>query len=297
MIKSKILLGQYYTIENPFKGAAFELWNGLRPKDCDILEPFAGAGNIFTMIDGQWKGYDIEPNHPDVIAQDTMKDFPKGFKICITNPPYLAKNSLSRKKGEIFFKYEDLYLDCLELMLNNCDYVAAIIPSTFYGTKMFRDRLMCWDKIDYKLFEDTLHPVGVAYFGPNRYETKLYVNGEEVFLNNSPKNLVPLRFNVEDGNYVLNAIDKISGDNIHVETLTDSFDRKKYVKNTSRNYVLFKSEVPLDTKRINDKIVKWRNETKDFELTSFKSTMQSGKYRKRMSFTTLREIITETIND
>lgn len=295
MINDKVLLGQYYTTQNPFKGSAFDLWNSARPKDCKLLEPFAGAGNLFSMVEGDWVGYDIQPNNPNVIQQDTIKNFPTGYKVCITNPPYLAKNSLSRKKGTLFFKHEDLYLDCLEVMLNNCEYVAAIIPSTFYGTKMFRDRLMAWDKMDCELFEDTFHPVGVAYFGPDTYETKLYVNGEKVSINQPPEKLIPLRFNVEDGNYVFFAIDKNTGDNIHIEPVSASFDREKYLKGTSRNYVLFHSTNPLDLNKINDRITKWRNETKDFELTSFKSTMKSGKYRKRMSFITLKQIITEVV--
>lgn len=296
MLKDKILLGQYYTKQNPFKGSAFDIWNNERPKDCKILEPFAGAGNLFSMVDGNWVGYDIQPNHPDIIQQDTIKEFPTGYKVCITNPPYLAKNSLARKKGELFFKHEDLYLDCIELSLQNCEYVAAIIPSTFFGTKMFRDRLMCWDKMDCELFEDTFHPVGVAYFGPNNYDTKLFVNGESVSITPPPQKLVPIQFNVEDGNYVLFAIDKNTGDNIHIEPVSDSFDRTKYLKNTSRNYVLFHYNGSLNVDKVNDTISRWRIQTKDFELTSFKSTMKSGKYRKRMSFITLKEIITKVVN-
>ena len=296
MIKDKILLGQYYTTKNPFKGSAFDIWNNRRPKNSKILEPFAGAGNLFSMVDGDWVGYDIQPNNSSIIRQDTIKDFPKGYEVCITNPPYLAKNSLSRKKGELFFKYEDLYLDCLELALQNCEYIAAIIPSTFYGTKMFRERLMCWDKIDCELFDDTNHPVGVAYFGPGKYETQIFVNGESVETIKFPQEFVRIRFNVEDGNYVLSAIDKNSGDNIHIEPVNESFNREKYLKNTSRNYVLFHYNGILDTQKVNEEITNWRNKTKDFELTSFKSTMKSGKYRKRMSFITIKQIITKVVN-
>lgn len=299
MIDKKVLNGQYYTTSNPFKGNAFDFWNSLRPKNCQILEPFAGSGNLFDFVDGDWQGFDIEPNHEDIIQRDTLKDFPKGFSVCITNPPYLAKNSLSRKLGnkkeDIFFKHEDLYLDCLEKMLDNCDYVAAIIPSTFYGTNLFRERLMCWDKIDASLFSDTAHPAGIAYFGPDRYETKVFVNGKEIdktkLSSDSGKEKLSLRFNVEDGNYVLNAIDQTSKETIFVEAVSDKFDRKKYLKNTSRNYVLFHSPVELDLEKVNNEISRWRKETLDFELTSFKSLRKDGKYRKRMSFKNLKSIL------
>lgn len=297
MINDKIIKGQFYTTLNPFSGHAFDVWNVQRPHDCPILEPFAGSGNLFDFVRGNWIGYDIEPNHPDIIKQDTLKNFPKNFSVCITNPPYLAKNSLSRKLGEdkkdgIFFKHEDLYLDCLEIMLKNCDYVAAIIPSTFYGTNLFRDRLMCWDKIDKNIFSDTSHPVGVAYFGPNKYETKLFVDGEEIFIDLPDiKKKLDLKFNVEYGNYVLNAIDQTSGNSIFIEPVSESFNRKKYLKNTSRNYVLFYSPVVLDVERVNTAIREWREKTKDFELTSFKSPMKSGRYRKRMSFSNLKTLL------
>lgn len=296
MISNKVIKGQYYTTVNPFVGSAFDLWNKSRPHNCKILEPFAGAGNLFQFISGDWVGYDIEPRHQDIIQRDTIKNFPKGFSVCITNPPYLAKNSLSRKLGDnkknnIFFKYEDLYIDCLDVMLSNCDYIAAIIPSTFYGTKLFRDRLMCWDKIDKVLFSDTTNPVGTAYFGPNTYTTKLFVNGDEIFIPENTSGKLNLSFNVEHGNYVLNAIDNTNDDSIFISPVSDSFNCDKFLKHTSRNYVLFYSPVQLDVNMVNEEIVKWRKATKDFELTAFKSPMKCGKYRKRMSFSNLKTLL------
>jgi hypothetical protein len=285
MLDSKKLRGQYYTTTNPFSGSAFSLWDSMRPHNVPVIEPFAGAGNLFSFLTEEWCGYDIEPQHEDVIQLDTLKDFPTGYQVAITNPPYLAKNSLKRRGGTLFFKYEDLYLDCLEKMLDNCGYVAAIIPSTFFGTGMFQDRLLCWDKLDYVLFEDTDCPVGVAYFIPDKCKTKLFVNGERITPHNLERNkTVKLRFNVSDGNYVLSAIDNTKHENIRIDPLSVSFNREKYLKNTSRNYVLFHSDKELDCDEINRKISEWRVETQDFYLTSFKSMMKCGKYRKRISF-------------
>ena len=294
MLNQKKLLGQYYTIKNPFNGGAFELWNTVRPKDCTIIEPFAGAGNLFPfMPNDKWDGFDLEPKADGIKQQDTIKNYPTGYRVAITNPPYLAKNSLKRKKGIVNFKHEDLYLDCTEVMLNNCEYVVAIIPSTFYGTKLFRERLIAWDKLDYKLFNDTDVPVGVAYFGPDKYETKIYVNGEEVNdipLNSKNKNL---KFNVENGNYVLTAIDNTKQENISIKKVDDTFNRQKFLKNTSRNYSLFYSEQEINCDIVNKKISDWRKLTKDFHLTSFKSLMKCGKYRKRIGFDTLKYFITD----
>jgi len=288
----KQILGQYYTIINPFKGNAFEIWNEMLPKGEDILEPFAGSGNITNFFSNhKWKAYDIIPGRNDIIQRDTISNFPKNFKICITNPPYLAKNAMKRKGENLSLKNEDLYLDCLELMLENCDYVSAIIPSTYYGTKMFRNRLLAWDKLDYKLFSDTDSPVGVAYFVPYETEHKIYVNGEEIEKVESNKGSTKIKFNVSYGNYIFSAIDKTSVENINIRPLDNNFNRDKFLKHTSRNYSLFYSENDLDCKLINKNITEWRNKTKDFYLTNFKSLMKNGKYRKRMSFEFLKSFI------
>jgi len=174
--------------------------------------------------------------------------------------------------------------------LDNCEWVAAIIPSTFYTQKKFKKRLMAWDKLDYEMFSDTDNPVGVAYFGPDKYETKLFVNGKEI----EPRSLndkTKLQFNVSHGNYVLCGIDKTSGENIHIKPLDDTFDKKKYLKHTSRHHVLFYSAEAIDCEKINEFIVEWRKLTKDFYLTSFKSVMSSGKYRKRMGFDLLSRVV------
>lgn len=291
-LTSKQKLGQYYTTRNVFQGLAFEEWKQLLPKEeTKILEPFAGAGNIVNFFpDFEFDSFDIEPGANFVSQRDTIKDFPKGYNICITNPPYLAKNSVKRKKQEVFFEYEDLYLDCLSIMLENCSYIAAIIPSTFYGTNLFRERLLAWDKLDFKCFEDTDNPVGVGYFIPEKVESEnIYVNGSYVKKQEQKTLNKDIKFNVENGNYVFSAIDKIAHHNIKVEPLKEeTFDRDKFLKGTSRNYSLFHSSKEIDCEKVNKEIEQWRVETEDFYLTSFKSLMKCGKYRKRMSFETLR---------
>lgn len=289
-MSSKHELGQYYTTTNPFKGDAFVEWEELSGLgDSTILEPFAGAGNIFEFFPDQtFVGYDIEPNNDGIVQRDTLQNFPTGYKTCITNPPYLAKNSISRNKLDVKIKYEDLYLDCLEKMLENCDYVAAIIPSTFYNTGLFRNRLFAWDKHDYQLFSDTDTPAGVAYFVPENTNTNIYVNGEKIEHWTASSKNSELKFNVSNGNYIFNAIDKTGSENIGIEPVNNSFDRDKFLKNTSRNYSLFYSPTELDCDLVNENINEWRKTTKDFYLTSFKSMMRAGKYRKRMGFDLLR---------
>jgi hypothetical protein len=289
---NKQLLGQFYTTSDPFLGSdAFSLWNNLRPKDTKVLEPFAGSGLLYSYLNEDWVGYDIDPKLNTVIQQNTIQNFPIGFDVCITNPPYLAKTTISRQKLNTTVKYQDLYLDCVKLMLDNCKYVAAIIPSTFYNTKLFRNRLIAWDKLDREIFSDTDVPVGVAYFAPKAESLKIYVNGKEIKAHPPQNAKSNISFNIENGNYVLCAIDTTKGRNIHIHNDINNFDRKKYLKHTSRNYSLFYSPKELDIDKVNSFIQMWRDETNDFYLTSFKSTMKTGIYRKRINFNILKWII------
>jgi hypothetical protein len=301
---NKQLLGQFYTTTNPFSiSDAFSSWYQMVPKDETILEPFAGAGHLFAYVNANWDGFDLEPNHPDVIQRDTIKDFPTGYKVCITNPPYLAKTVVSRKKLPVDLTHEDLYLDALQQCLDHCDYVAAIIPSTFWNQNLFKDRLYAWDKFDMELFSDTDNPVGVAYFVPNKVNrTRTFISGKEIHLNanNTPITTdFPVIFNPEGlSPFLVNGIDSVEQNNIHIRKIV-GFDTTKLVdkngkcKSTNRNMfpIVCEHLTDEDLPKINKMIANWREETKDFFLTSFKSCKKDGMYRKRISFKEVRWIL------
>jgi len=111
--------------------------------------------------------YDINPGSSEVEKRDTIQNFPQGYKLIITNPPYLAKNSACRKK--IAFpttEHDDLYKLCLEIMLKNCDYVGAIIPASFINAGLFQERLHSYTLLSSQMFTDTENPVCLALFSP-----------------------------------------------------------------------------------------------------------------------------------
>jgi hypothetical protein len=281
----QIELGQFFTTKNPFKNSqAFKEWYNQLPTQT-YLEPFAGSGYLFNYIKGDWVGYDIEPKHPDIIQQNTLNNFPTGFSVCITNPPYLAKNVITRKRLNVSITHEDLYLDCLSKCLDNCDYVAAIIPSTFINQTKFHSRLSHFDKIDAKLFDSTDEPVCVAYFLPTTQNTKFYVNGEHVQPITLTTKNPSIQFNSLESNYTLFAIDSVKGNSIHVSKYSG-----ETIKHSNRHIVPFKSE-PLDLDKLNQAINQWRNQTNDLFLTSFKSLKHDGAYRKRMSFSQLNALV------
>ena len=139
--------GKFYTINNPFTYKAFDEWYIQAIKDTNIiLEPFAGGNNIPRLIkelnlpQKEWHSYDINPTHKDVIKQDTFKDYPKGYKTVITNPPYLSRSvATQRKINYPDTEYNDMYKYALSLMLKYNDYIAAIIPDSFVNSKEFKD--------------------------------------------------------------------------------------------------------------------------------------------------------------
>ena len=205
--------------------------------------------------------------------------------------------------------HEDLYLDALQECLDHCEYVAAIIPSTFWNQALFKKRLYAWDKFDMQLFSDTDAPVGVAYFVPNEVlYTRTFVNGKEITLteDNTPERTdFPVRFNPKGlAPILVNGIDTNMQNNIHLRMLQDDdvpslVNAAGECKSTNRNHFPIESEIvkEADLPAINAMIDQWRDETKDFFLTSFKSPMASGKYRKRISFLEVRWLLNRFYKD
>ena len=123
----KRLRGQYFTASNPFTLKPFKEFANLSKLDrVKILEPFAGSNNLIHMLKNlgmcnQFDSFDIVPHSYEVKPKDTLFNFPTGYDVCITNPPYLAKNSATRR-GLKFDAggYDDLYKFALEKCLENC---------------------------------------------------------------------------------------------------------------------------------------------------------------------------------
>lgn len=308
--------GQYYTQGNPFKFKPFEIWS----EQCNlsgntVLEPFAGNGHIPRLIDClthihdvKWSLYDIDPKHPDITERDTLSDFPKGFDICITNPPWLARNSATRR-GLLFPElcvYDDLYKYAIEQCLINCKWVAAIIPESFIRSGLFLDRLLHFvsivpnnDSKKLNMFSDTEHPVGLALFEPDvTYDVSIWRN--DLYLGSihqlskflpeksSNKDIV---FNDPKGNLGLIAIDNTISPSIR---FCDSKELLSYEVNHKCRSIT-KISVPKyiikDIETLNKSLNDIRNNTHDIFLTAFKGLRKDGCYRRRLDFSLCRSII------
>jgi hypothetical protein len=326
-MNSKIELGQFYTRKNPFGFPRFENWLKSIPNldRAKFIEPFGGSNSIVQMIletfpevqANQWSSYDIHPEAqqenlvPSVKLQrrDTISNFPEGFDICITNPPYLAKNSATRKGLKVDFgKFQDLFEVALNEMLGKSAYVAAIIPESFISRGLFTSRLEFVISLNLEMFDDTEFPVCLAVFSPE------HSAGFEVWRGGSliaelPKldqdvrkllkatKIEGLRFNDPNGPLGLTAIDGTKSPTIRFRLGREIESGE--IKPTSR--ALTRISFPLlsqNPESLEDLIFEsnlllneYRELTNDVFLTSFKGLRADGHYRRRLSWQIATEIL------
>lgn len=326
----KKLLGQFFTITNPFHIDIFYKWMDLIPKSKKetVIEPFAGANNIVKMIQDlgfthQWNCYDIKPDLENatpeypIIQRDTIKNFPSDYFVGITNPPYLAKNSATRT-GLKFPDtiYDDLYKVALDVMLNNLEYVAAIIPESFINADLFHNRLYAFISLTCKMFDDTSCPVCLALFIPTSQKQELELVEDDFFVfaqnrrigmykdlgDKKPKSSIKIawKFNDPDGIIGIRCIDGTVKPTIEF-IYGEEIDRSK-IKISSRSFTRI-SGLPCDINlndfivKCNIKLNKYREDTSDIFFTSFKGLRKDNKYRRRLDFANAKMIMNSVVED
>ncbi len=304
-LEKKRLHGQYYTDGNPFVHPAFLEWaekSKLSKKR--ILEPFAGSNKIIRHLQSMslcssFDSYDIEPGHERVDKRDTFDDFPVGYEVCVTNPPWLAKNSAT-VRGLPFpdCNYDDMYKCALELCLANCDWVAAVIPESFIRANVFKERLDHFVSLTANLFEDTGHPVGLAMFVPEQSDDVTVWSGEhkigklsalESLRPEPDPNGVPVSFNQPEGNVGLIALDNTRSASIRFCDIEELQDYR--VKKSGRHITKLLVDGNIDINQWNKFFNSFRNDTYDVLLTCYKGIRKDGKYRRRLDWQMARGII------
>lgn len=320
---SKKELGQYFTVSNPFTLKPFTDWLHSIPsyESLKYIEPFAGENNIPNMIDGSvakdldWSCFDIEPkptnrySKAQIQKRDTVLDFPKGYDVAITNPPYLAKNSAKRLK--LAFpdtKYDDIYKQCLDTMLANVGYVAAIIPETYIISGLFHKRLNSVISLTCRMFDDTECPVCLAMFNKDEsddftiYRLDELVGTYSEIINTLPRphSRINWKFNDKAGEVGIVCIDDSVKPSIRF-VKGETIDPKS-IKDTSRSITRL-SGLPEDIQldgfldRCNVILGKYRDSTKDVLMASFKGLREDSYYRRRLDFKTARMIMNQCIDD
>jgi len=301
----KRLNGQYFTVGNPFVHPAFIEWakNANLSKSL-ILEPFAGSNSLIQMLQSMnlcnaFDSFDIEPNHPSVVKRDTLLDFPKGYDACITNPPWLAKNSAT-VRGLPFpdCKHDDIYKFALEKCLDHCKWVAILIPESYIRTNLFRDRLQSFISLTFDMFSDTGHPVGLALFGPETTNDVTVWSGNKIIgtlleLNKLRPVPIPegvnVKFNDPAGNLGLIALDNTREPSIRFCNVRELENYE--VKHSCRHITKLSVDCPLNIREWNSTINQFRELTDDVLMTSYKGIRKDGKYRRRCDWSLARGII------
>ena len=326
--------GRYYTRGNPFQLEAFQAWaKELNLEQQITLEPFAGAKDIPRLIDAaglrcrDWAFYDIAPGTKGIVQRDTLADFPKGFNACITNPPWLARNSATRR-GLPFpeaTRYDDLYKYALEQCLTHCEWVAAIIPEAFIRSGLFQQRLRDFislvpqkqrkKKLENKrketsyyppdkgsrevsvMFEDTEHPVGLALFAPyTTPDVRVWRNNQLLGGLDELRTHLPqpsrnrgIVFNEPNGNLGLIAIDNTVSASIRFcpPAELEGYAVRYQCRSITRIGVPW--HVGIDM--LNARLATIREKTHDVFLTAFKGLRRDGHYRRRLDWALARAII------
>ena len=334
MTNRKVQHGQYFTKNNPFYLNSFKEWFQLIPKKEKLLEPFAGTNNLLKMIneiygDFEFGSFDIDPPKENffkiskIIKQDTLKNMPEGYDFIITNPPYLAKNS-STRKGFSWHKdnkYDDLYKFCLEKMLDKYNFIAAIIPESFIVANIFQDRLYGVISLTQEMFSDTDCPVGIALFvdRKTKKENKIFENDFKIWqmeeylgtknelYERSQKSLLSTNrtkviFNDKNGKIGLLGVDNTKESTI--KFIRGEHINSNNIKMTSRAITRISIGYDLNNKDLDKIILKanqilsdYRKDTKDVFMTAFKGLRQDGKYRRRLDFATAEKILNKSLED
>lgn len=313
-------LGQYLTDHNPLDHPAFWKWArkaGLPEKG--ILEPFAGGNHLIHHLEEMGlcrmsRSYDIQPQNERVIQRDTLADFPTGYSICVTNPPWLMKSAATRNDTPwpdyIPNGYADLYLFALERCLANCEWVAALIPQTFIMRKRLQERMIGFIALTHPISSRGGSIPGLALFGPDDLaDSRVWDGLEETptlanlrrMVPRAGKGGPPITFGksggkngdgtIESGNVGIGTFDlsSIAGPNVRFRHP----DEIPYRPNT-RHYVRFQvdGEVLLD--EWNERLRRFREDTHDLMLTShLDNKRKDGKWARRLRLDQIRGIIWE----
>ena len=299
--------GRYYTVGNPFECTPFLDWArraGLPGQM--ILEPFAGGNSLIAHLRRmglcrEYRSFDIAPAATDVERRDTFSNFPEGFRVCITNPPWLAKNSATRRR--IPFRgapYDDLYKAALGRCLTNCAYVAALVPESFLQWGPMQERLESFISLPAALFSDTRQPVALALFVPEAGMDAGIWSGDRYLgtlaelrrcLPSRPLSRDDAIFNCPDGNLGLIAFDNVREASIRFCD-PDEIEPSA-IKHSSRFITRIRTRTPVDVGRCNLVLRRFRRQTGDMFLTPYRGLRRDGCYRRRLDYATARLLLAQ----
>jgi hypothetical protein len=232
----------------------------------------------------------------------------------VTNPPYLAKQSASRKKLDLkeYFNsssYDDVYLIALEKMLISQEFVVAIIPESFINSSfLLKERLHSITILEENPFHDTENPVCVACFDKFPKSTQdIFIYKNHNLAGNLkdildvrifPSKQIKMKFNTLKGWLALRAVDS-TDDSIKIHFALKNeipYNWEKGIKVSSRHMTLIDLNIPDSKKKVliknaNQTLNEIREKSQSILLTPFMGNTKLGVRRRRLDYDLARAII------
>ena len=188
------------------------------------------------------------------------------------------------------------------MCLDNCDYVAALIPASFLQTGLFQERLYAYILLHQNLFVDTNNPVCLALFVKEKMKkTRIYYDNRyieelnflrEVMLPSGEYNR-QVKFNDPKGELGFISFDSTEKPTIRFCDVKeiDEYDVKQSSRFITRISGVFYNDLPAMIEELNKEIDSFRRCTSDVFLTPFKGMRKDGQYRRRMDFALAKDFI------
>lgn len=290
-------LGQFYTVGNCFDLTPVRRWLDRLPRGV-YLEPFAGAGAIPRLVGHtDWHQFDIAPRNASVMRRDTLLDFPTGYQVCITNPPYLAANSAKRQGLAFTGPFDNLYKQALGLMLAHCPFVGAIVPDSFMASGLFTERLTTIVSLPFRMFDDTDVPVCLALFDPEPTTDFDIWRGNDRLTSHLDLQQYQLPF-VKSARWRVGDPDGAIGcfgvDNQHTRIRFVPGNEIESKVDQSNRAITRISGPAVDFDATNHFLERWRADTHDLLLTSYRGVRADGLFRRRLDWRTAVRLLSAT---
>jgi hypothetical protein len=322
---AKRSLARYFTVKDPFDHPLFKRWAALVPNlpQLTVLEPFCGANHIPATLRrhgwaNDWAAFDVQPpsQKDNALPQakpkkrDTIADFPAGFEVAVTNPPWLAKNS-AKRRGLPFpdSPEDDLYKVALGAMLPRVPYAAVLLPESFLTQGIWRTRLLGVVSLADSPFEETEHPACLALFVPQHdgdFEVWRGLSRVGAFQDLASRlpppsgQALPWKFNDPKGSVGIRCVDNTR--DASIEFVRGSTIPAAKIKVTSRSLTRLSglpqgADVDAFLAAAQARLDDWRSQTQDTLLTAFKGVRADGLHRRRLDFANARRILDLAWND
>ena len=316
----KITTGRFFTVKSSWLTApVHEFIAHALSHSPRVLDPFAGDGHLLEkcvdIFNCEINGLDI--HHEKWAVNDSLRAIPAAAdQMIVTNPPYLAKYSASRKGvaaavAEYFTHTddEDLYQIALRRCLSAARFVVAIIPETFLNSAFPKHALVTVSVLEKNPFADTDVPVCVACFDTLQREgaTAARIYKADAFcatLGDIHRQRLPtvrdarIQFNVAGGQIALRAVDGTDpATRIGFCAAEDFHYARDKIKVSSRllTYIALQNvppeALPALIARANWALETLRTTTHDLILSPFKGNNKAGVRRRRLDYALARGLL------